>query len=133
MIYTPVYAGMLTLMFVFLSLRVIALRHEARVGFGDGGNRRLLRRLRVHANFAEYVPLCLLLMALIEIQAGPAWIVHLTGLLLLAGRSIHAYGVSREPEVGKLRVIGMALTFTALIVAALANLALGLPVAVGPG
>lgn len=126
MIYTPVYAGLLTLLFVFLSLRVISMRHEARVGFGDGGNRVLLRRLRVHANFAEYVPLCLLLMALVEIQNGPAWVIHLTGLLLLAGRSVHAYGVSREPEVSKLRVIGMAVTFTALITAALANLGLGL-------
>ena len=133
MIYTPVYAGLLTLLFVILSLRVISLRHEARVGFGDGENRRLLRRVRVHANFAEYVPLCLLLMALIEMRNGSAWMIHLTGLLLLAGRLVHAYGVSREPEVGKLRVIGMTLTFTALIVGALANLGVALQMSASLG
>ena len=47
-----------------------------------------------------------------------------TGLLLIAGRLIHACGVGREPEVLRIRVAGMALTFTVLIVAALANIVL---------
>ncbi len=126
MIYTPVYAGLLTLLFVLLSVRVISVRQQARIGLGDGGNRQLLRRARVHANFAEYVPLCLLLMALLETQNAQAWTMNLIGLLLLTGRAVHAFGVSREPEAGKLRVAGMILTFTALITAALGNLRLGL-------
>lgn len=121
---TPIYAAMLALIFVALSVRVIGARRSALVALGDGGNRLLLRRLRVHANFAEYVPLALILMLLAEQQAAPAPIIHGVGALLLAGRVIHAIGVSREPERLWQRITGMSLTFAAIIVGALTNLAL---------
>lgn len=122
---TPVYAGLITLLFVVLSFRVIGMRRSAHVGLGDGGNRILQRRLRAHGNFAEYVPLALLLMALAELQAAPLWALHLVGMVLIGGRLLHAFGVSREPETIKLRVIGMAMTFAVLLAAALMNLGLG--------
>ena len=121
---TPIYAGLFALFFVFLSIRVIGMRRVVQVGLGDGGNRVLLRRLRAHGNFAEYVPLALVLMALAELQATPAWTLYVIGTALIIGRLLHAYGVSQEPEQSGLRVVGMALTFTALITAALANLGL---------
>jgi uncharacterized membrane protein YecN with MAPEG domain len=121
---TPLYAGLLTLLFVVLSIRVIGMRRAAGVGLGDGGNRVLLRRQRAHGNFAEYVPLALVLMALAELQHLPPWLLHAIGLLLLAGRAAHAYGLSQEPELTKGRVAGMALTFAALIAGALGNLAM---------
>lgn len=121
---TPVYAGLISLVFVFLSFRVIGLRRKARIGLGDGGNRSLMRRQRVHGNFAEYAPLVIVLMALAELQGQSTWTIHLIGICLVAGRLLHAYGVSQEPELAKLRVAGMALTFTALISGALSNLGL---------
>ena len=121
---TPVYAGLISLVFVFLSFRVIGLRRKARIGLGDGGNRLLMRRQRVHGNFAEYAPLVIVLMALAELQGHPTWTIHLIGICLVAGRLLHAYGVSQEPELTKLRVAGMALTFTALISGSLSNLGL---------
>ena len=121
---TPVYAGLISLVFVFLSFRVIGLRRKAHIGLGDGGNRLLMRRQRVHGNFAEYAPLVIVLMALAELQGQPAWTIHLIGICLVAGRLLHAYGVSQEPELAKLRVAGMALTFTALISGSLSNLGL---------
>jgi uncharacterized protein len=120
---TPIYAGLLALLFILLSVRVIGLRRSARVALGDGGNPALLRRQRVHGNFAEYAPLALLLMALAELQNLPDWTIHAIGILLLVGRAAHAYGVSREPEMPKARVLGMALTFAALGAGAVANLA----------
>lgn len=126
MIVTPLYAGILTLIFVFLSFRVIRGRYAARAALGDGGDRRLLRHQRAHANFAEYVPLALILMALIELQSGPGWVLHAMGMALLVGRPVHAYGVSQEPETLRFRQIGMVLTFTALTVGAAANLWLAL-------
>ena len=122
---TPVYAGLIALFFVFLSFRVIGQRRAVRVALGDGGDRLLMRRSRAHANFAEYVPLTILLMALAELQAHPAWTLHLMGTMLIAGRLTHAFALSREPEVLKLRVVGMSLTFIALITAALTNLGFG--------
>jgi uncharacterized membrane protein YecN with MAPEG domain len=118
---TPIYAGIAALLFVVLSVRVILMRRNARVGLGDGGDQLLLRRLRVHGNFAEYTPLVIVLMTLAELQGRPASSLHVVGLSLLAGRLLHAYGVSSEPEKPALRVAGMAFTFTALIVGALLN------------
>jgi uncharacterized membrane protein YecN with MAPEG domain len=122
---TPIYAGLETLIFIFLSFRVIAGRSSAGVALGDGGNRALLRRQRAHGNFAEYVPLALLLMALAELQGAPAWTLQLIGVALLAGRLVHAYAVTREPEPIKLRVLGMTLTFVALVTGAMTNLGIG--------
>jgi uncharacterized membrane protein YecN with MAPEG domain len=119
---TPIYAGLFALFFVFLSLRVIRMRRVARVSLGDGGDQELQRRARVHANFAEYVPLALILMALAELQGQPGWTIHLIGALLLAGRAAHAYGVSQTPQILKLRAAGMVTTIAAIVTGALANL-----------
>ncbi len=115
---TAFYASLLAALFLYLSVRVIGHRRDVRVEIGDGADRELLRRMRVHGNFAEYVPFTLLLMALTESLAAPRAIIHLIGLLLLAGRLIHAYGLSQTPHVLKLRVTGMTLTFAALGLAA---------------
>lgn len=63
---TPVYAGLMGLLFVLLSVGVIRARRESGVALGDGGDRALLRRQRVHGNFAEYVPLGLVLLMCAE-------------------------------------------------------------------
>jgi uncharacterized protein len=51
------YAALLALLFLFLSFRTIEKRWNARVEIGTGEDAELLRRYRVHANFAEYVSL----------------------------------------------------------------------------
>jgi uncharacterized membrane protein YecN with MAPEG domain len=57
---TPIYAGLLAIVFVLLSARVILGRFgPGNPSLGDGGNLDMLRRIRGHANFAEYVPLTL--------------------------------------------------------------------------
>jgi uncharacterized membrane protein YecN with MAPEG domain len=122
---TPIYASLIALLFVLLSLRVIAARRQSRVPLGDGGDPILLRRLRAHGNFAEYAPLVIVLMALAELQGAAGITLHAIGALLIGGRLVHAFGVSQEPENYRLRVAGMALTFTALIMGALANLGIG--------
>lgn len=111
---TAFYAGLLAVLFLVLSLRTIAARRAARVEIGAGEDRELLRRMRVHANFAEYAPFALLLMGLAENLAAWPWALHATGAMLLAGRLIHAYALSQEPHILRLRVLGMALTFAAI-------------------
>jgi len=122
---TPLYAAPLGLFLLLLSVLVIRQRRRSGVALGDGASRPLLRAMRAQGNFVEYVPLTLLLMVLAELQAaGPLWL-HLAGALLLAGRLVHAAGVSREPEDFRLRVTGMALTLTALGLAAILALVAG--------
>ena len=119
---TALYAALITLVFLALSARVIARRGAAQVALGDGGNRELARAIRAHANCAEYAPLGIILIGLAEQVSAPALILHALGVGLLAGRVVHAYGLSREPENLRFRLIGMILTFTALAVGAAAAL-----------
>jgi uncharacterized membrane protein YecN with MAPEG domain len=114
----PIYAAVFAILFVMLSLRVIGARRSTRIPIGVGGNIALERRIRVQGNFAEYVPLALILFVFIELQGWSHWLVHGLCLLLLAGRLLHAYGVSQEPEDFRIRVTAMAMTFTATLIAA---------------
>ncbi len=111
---TSIYAALLALFFIFLSIRVIRARREESIALGDGGNEKVRRAMRVQANFAEYVPLALLLIAFAEMQGLVSWMIHLLALLLLAGRLVHAYGVSQLQENYNYRVTGMVLTFGAI-------------------
>lgn len=111
----PLYAALLTLLFVALSIRTLRLRRSLKIGLGDAGNDRMLRAMRVHSNFAEYVPLCLLMLFLVEGQGAHASLVHALAICLLIGRLSHAYGVSQERENYAFRVAGMAMTFTTLL------------------
>jgi uncharacterized membrane protein YecN with MAPEG domain len=67
---TPFYAALLALLYVGLAVRVIQLRRSERVALGDGGRQSLQRATRVHANFAEYVPLALILLVLAELTGA---------------------------------------------------------------
>ncbi|WP_417666346.1 MAPEG family protein [Roseibium sp.] len=125
-IFTPIYAGLLALIYVFLSIRVIARRRELWISLGDKGDRQLLRRMRVHGNFAEYVPLSLILMITAELMLTPSWAIHGLGIALLVGRLLHAWGVGQEPENLTLRTVGMVLTFAVLVIGGLLNIALAI-------
>ena len=114
----PIYAALFAVMLVFLSISVANTRREMQVTIGDGGNKILLRRIRVQGNFTEYVPMALILFTFIEMQGWPRWLVHGLCLVLLAARLVHAYGVGREPEIIPIRATGMATTALLLITAA---------------
>ncbi len=111
---TAFYASLLAILFVGLSMRVIRLRGLVRVAVGAGGDPALERAIRVHANCAEYAPIGLLLLLLVELSGYTPWVVHANGVALLAGRTIHAWGMSRTNEVIRLRAIGMVATFVTL-------------------
>lgn len=117
------YAALLALVYVLLSVLVIRRRRAAQIAIGTGGVAALERAARVHANFAEYAPIGLLLLALLEIGGAPAWGVHAGGATLTLGRVIHAYGVSQADENFGFRVVGMSLTLTAIAGLAVALLA----------
>lgn len=116
---TGFYASLLAVLFIYLSARVITARREARVEIGVGEDAELLRRSRVHANFAEYVPMALVVMALAESVKAPLAAIHVLGLMLLGGRLLHAYALSQTPHILRLRVWGMVLTFATLGIGAL--------------
>lgn len=114
----PLYAALLTIMFVILSIRTIRQRRKLKISLGDADHKDMQRAMRVHANFAEYVPLSLLMVYLVEQSGVYAWFVHLLCMGLLIGRLSHAYGVSQQRENFTFRVTGMSLTFAVLITCA---------------
>jgi uncharacterized membrane protein YecN with MAPEG domain len=115
----PLYAAVLALIFIALSVRTLRMRRRLRIAVGDGGDAGMLRAMRVHANFAEYVPLSVLLIGFVEATGASAGFVHALGTSVVAGRVLHAFGVSQVRETYAFRVLGMALTLTAIGVAAI--------------
>ena len=115
----PFYTALLAGFYIFLSVRVVRIRRQEKVGIGDANNLRLKRAIRAHGNFAEYAPLAVILAAFVEIQQFAAVIVHALCWILIIGRLIHAYGVSQEKEDYRFRVAGMVLTITSIALSAL--------------
>ena len=107
---TGLYAALLALLYGALALRVVRLRMVLKQPLGDGGHAVLQRAVRAHGHFAEYVPLVLLLLLLLEMARLPAALLHGYGLLLLASRVAHAIGVSRAPEHLGWRLAAMVIT-----------------------
>jgi len=118
---TMFYAGLLGLVFLALAFRVVGLRRRLQVGIGSGGHEVLDRAVRAHANFSEYVPLTVLLIAFVEAgTAAPAWLVHALGLSLVLSRLLHGFmGLNRSAGYSAGRFWGTCLTWLVMVVAAL--------------
>ena len=114
--------GLLGLIFVVLSVRVVRGRISGRVMIGDGstseGGGGLLVNVRSHANFAEYVPICLLLIGGLEMRSGPTILVKLLAAALVLARLAHPVGmVMKAPN--PFRAGGFVGTLLVLLVASL--------------
>lgn len=111
---TVLYAGLLGLFSLALSAGAGVLRGRKNIDAGDGGDRELLLAMRRHGNFAEYVPLALVLIALLELNGVRSLVIHGLGLGLIAGRVLHAayftQGVKSVPR-------GIGAGLTALVIA----------------
>ncbi|MFD1193497.1 MAPEG family protein [Seohaeicola saemankumensis] len=120
---TALYAGLLALLYVGISGWVIRVRVQQKVYAGDKGDPVMANAMRLHANFAEYVPLALILLLLAEMQGAPALALHALGAVLLLARIMHALGMARLPHTSALRGGGAAMTFGVLLVGGAANIA----------
>lgn len=118
MMVTPLYAGLLVLWLVLLSVRVIQRRGSEKISLGDGGNPRMVRVIRGQANFTEYVPLALLLMAMLELTRYSIYVLHVLGIMLLIARLLHGYALSFTEHFHFGRVAGASLTFLVLAIEA---------------
>lgn len=120
------YAGILALFYIGLSLRIPLARRALRVSIGTGGSPKLERLVRAHGNFAEYAPMLLTLMLLLELRSAPPVLLHVCGILLVASRLAHAYGVSQEKENLRIRITAMRTTFALFLILGLMNIYFGL-------
>ena len=120
MMVTPLYAGLLVLWFLVLSIRVIRRRGSGGIALRDGGDPGMLRVIRGHANFAEYVPLALLLMAILELSRFSIYVLHALAPDAAGGATaarLYALSFTQQFKFG--RMAGAGLTFIVLFIEAL--------------
>lgn len=115
MVVTPLYAGILAIWFLALSYRVVQQRGHG-VSLGHGDDAVLLRRIRGHGNFAEYAPLILLMLAMLELGGLPVWALHAIGATLVVARILHGVALSYTEAWKFGRFYGTLLTFVLLLV-----------------
>ncbi len=129
---TAAYLGILALLYLVLGLQVSRLRRGHRVLFGDGDNIKLRSAIRAHANFIEYVPIIVLMVAMLEMSGMSALRVHLLMGALLVARLLHPLGMYVGPRTLQFqiyRVGGTTLNWLVLVAAAVLLLWRFLPTA----
>lgn len=99
---------------IWLMLRVGQVRTSEKVSVGDGGNERVIRRMRAHANFVESAPFVVLLVAVIELAGkGQPWLAYVSGAYFI-GRILHGFGMEGG-SLGWARMIGTLVTLLTLL------------------
>lgn len=123
---TMLFASLHILLMLALAIRVVRHRRSQKIGIGDGGDKYLVRKMRAHANFIEYVPIALLMLALLELaDLAAIWLCILGSTMLLA-RILHAVGLSRHSGTSFGRFWGTLLTWGVLLAMAVEGLWLAL-------
>ncbi|MFN1617423.1 MAPEG family protein [Vibrio rotiferianus] len=110
---TALYASALALLLIWLAFQVIKQRRSNKIAYADGGVESLQIARSAQSNASEYIPITLILMALLEYNGALVLWIHLAGIAFVIGRVIHARGILAEDLKG--RVTGMKLTFFTMI------------------
>lgn len=112
---TGLYAGILGIIILWLCLNVVKFRRGQRVEIGDGGDALGIRHIRAQQNAVEYIPIALILFALVEINGGNPIMMHIVGVVLVFARIIHPVGLVKSKGANFGRFWGTALTWLVLI------------------
>ncbi len=115
---TSIYAALLGLIFVAITLRIALTRNARKLSLGDGGDREFNKLIRGQANFTESTPIALILILLLELQGTSAITLHTLGIALLAGRLSHYLQLTGSIEPLIFRSAGMILTLGTIMIAA---------------
>ena len=130
MFITPLYGAVFGLFYVLLGFNVIRLRMTERVAYGDAGNKDLVKAIRIHANFAEYVPFALVLMWFVETMTFSTTPVFWYGAVLLLGRVLHVFGMAYPKTMMLCRQLGMIATFAVILIASITLIIHYMPISV---
>lgn len=109
------YSGILGLILIYLSYIVVGHRKKLGIGIGNGANNDLSRAIRVHANFIEYVPMALILLAVFVSNGGNSLVTHIMGSSLVIARLLHAYGLGKTINLSFGRLLGVILTWLVIV------------------
>ncbi len=103
---------------LWLGIRIGQVRTSEKVSIGDGGNEKVIRRMRAQANFVEFTPFVLILIVLLELATGTSTLLWAAMAVFMVARIVHALGMD---GMAKGRPIGIMLTL--LIMTGLAGYA----------
>jgi uncharacterized membrane protein YecN with MAPEG domain len=121
---TAIYASLCALLIIRLAMRVITLRWEKRVKFGDGEHPDLNMAIRAHGNASEYIPIALILLFLLEYNGLHPLLIHMLGIAFVYGRYTHAKALLSNSL--RERMKGMQYTLNLITAMAVANIVLAL-------
>ena len=115
-------AGAAAIINLWLGVRVSRMRHSEKVSVGDGGNPKLIARMRAQLNFAEYTPIVLILIALIEFGAGTQLWLWAASAAYLLSRLLHPIGMDgwmpgRQVGIGITMLVTLGLGAYAIFLA----------------
>jgi uncharacterized protein len=97
---------------LWLGIRIGQVRTAEKISIGDGGNERLIRRMRAQANFVEFTPFFLVLVVLIELATGTSMVLWAVMALYMVARIAHAFGMDGN---GRARGFGILVTMVTLL------------------
>ncbi len=115
------YTGLLAPVAIWLAFRIGMVRGQEKITMGDGGNPRVVRAMRGHANFIENVPLALIILLLLALLSAPIYAIHIAGVVLTIGRIAHAWHFTHDDAASWQRGLG---AMTSVLVIALGGLGL---------
>jgi len=112
---TLTFAGALALVNLWLAYRTVRIRLAGKVLIGDGDNPLLRCRMRAQANFVEYTPFILILIALIELSGAPKGWLWGIGIVYVLARVSHAFGMDVQRMPNPMRAAGAMITWAILL------------------
>ena len=116
---TAFYVALLALFYLLLTVNVIRNRYRYQVGVGLGAKNEVALPVRVHGNFAEYTPLALLLLLVMELMLVPTLWLYVLGGAFTLGRLLHAIGLGGSAGTSFGRMAGTVLTMAYLLISVL--------------
>jgi len=119
---TALYAALIALLLLVLGMRISRFRRHTRIGIGGGGDPAFERAIRAHGNAVEWSLPVLLLLLVAELNRAAPFLLQVCGIVLIAARMLHAFGLSRATGYSFGRMAGIGMTWLVLVVLAVWNL-----------
>jgi uncharacterized protein len=122
------YVGLNALLLLVLAYNVGSRRGtQNQLQPGDMGDALLTRAIRAHGNYAEHVPLVLLLLLMLALLEVAAVWLHVYGAAFTLARVIGAFGMMRAKHPNALRFTANLVTGLALLIGGGAAIVRALP------
>lgn len=117
---TGVFAAVLGILLLVLSAHVVKFRLKYSKDLGVTDDPDFVAAVRAHGNLVEYAPFALIMLGIAELNGVASGYVYWTGMALVVGRILHAWGmINGQGRAHKARALGILLTWLAILAVAL--------------